>query len=127
MNFIISVFDLRNQLVQILELMLVNLDHTKSLIVILIQDTFNAGGFSGSGITKKQAVVGFFALDERFRVVDQLLLWNFVADKVGKAHIRDVGDRDDLNIFANVCECGMLCAVPVFLLQSLCRTESYHP
>ena len=80
--------------------MLVNLDHTKSLIVILIQDTFNAGGFSGSGIAKKQTVVCFLALDKRFRVVDQLLLWNFVADKIRKAHIRNVGNRDNLNVLS---------------------------
>ena len=80
--------------------MLVNLDHTKSLIVIFIQDTFNAGGFSGSGIAKKQTVVCFLALDKRFRVVDQLLLWNFVADKIRKAHIRNVGNRDNLNVLS---------------------------
>ena len=65
-EFIISVFDLRNQLVQILELMLVNLDHTKSLIVILIQDTFNAGGFSGSGITKSRQLLAFLPSTNAF-------------------------------------------------------------
>ena len=99
-EFIISVFDLCNQLIQILKLMLVNLNHTKSLIVIFIQDALDAGGFSGSGIAKKQTVVCFLALDKRFRVVDQLLLWNFVADKIRKAHIRNVGNRDNLNVLS---------------------------
>ena len=52
---------------------------------------------------KSRQLFAFFALDKRFRVVDQLLLWNFVADKIRKAHIRNVGNRDNLNVLSNVC------------------------
>lgn len=76
---------------------------------------------------KKQTVVCFLALDKRFRVVDQLLLWNFVADKIRKAHIRNVGNRDNLNVLSCMRNTKCLVKSQFFPLRNLCKTEPYQP
>ena len=47
---IVPVFDLTDDIGQILKLMLVDLDHTQTLIVIFVEQGFDAGGFTGTGI-----------------------------------------------------------------------------
>ena len=54
---IVTVFDLGDDFIKVLELMLIGLNDTKSLIIILVQDSLDTGRFTGSRITKEQAVV----------------------------------------------------------------------
>ena len=95
---IISVFDLSDHIIQILELMFVNFNDTQSLVVIFIENAFDAGGFSGAGITKKQTVVCLSASYESFCILDQFLLRDFISDQVFQFHMSDPCDRLDLHI-----------------------------
>ena len=51
-KLVITIFNLCNYIVQILELMFINFNNTKSLIIILVQNPFDTGRFSSTGIPK---------------------------------------------------------------------------
>ena len=61
--------------------MLVHFDHTKSLVIILVQDCLDRRRFTGSGITKKQTVISFFTLYKCLGIIDQFLLGNVIATR----------------------------------------------
>ena len=70
--------------------MLIDFDHTQSLIIILIQDCFNGSGFACSGISKQQAVIGFLTFHKCLCILDQLLLCHLI-----KETFKDKEDRDE--------------------------------
>ena len=93
---VITVLDLGDHLIEILELMLVGLNNTKSLIIILIQDTLDAGRFTGSCITEKQTVVRLSSLDKSLCVIDKFLFCDLVAYQIIDLHMCNSCDRLDL-------------------------------
>ena len=78
--------------------MLVHLDDTKSLIIITVQDSLDTGRFSGSRITKKEAVVCFSSSYKSLCVLDQFLFRNFISDQIFQFHMGDSGDRLNFHI-----------------------------
>ena len=105
---IISVFDLSDHIIQILELMFVNFNDTQSLVVIFIENAFDAGGFSGAGITKKQTVVCFSSLHKSFGIFDQFLLCQLITYQVIQVYVCDLGDRHDLYAIFIMCHAKCL-------------------
>ena len=97
-EFIVSVLDLGDHIIQILKLMLIHLDNTKSLIIITVQDSLDTWGFTCTRITKKQTVVCLSASYESFCILDQFLLRDFISDQVFQFHMSDPCDRLDLHI-----------------------------
>ena len=95
-KLVIAVLDLSNDLVQILELMLVSFNDTKSLIIILVQDSLDTGGFTCTCITEQQTVVCFSASDKCFCVFDQFLFRDLIAYQVIQTYMCDPCDRNDL-------------------------------
>ena len=73
--------------------MLVDLDHTESLIVILIDDRLDARRFACSAVAKQQYIIGFSALYKRFCIVNQLLFLDLIADKIIKHDFIQIIDR----------------------------------
>ena len=94
-KFVITVFDLCDHIIQILKLVLVHLDNAKSFVIITVQDTFDAGRFASSCITKKQAVIGLSSSYKSLRVLDQLLLGDFISNQIIQIHMGDSGNRCD--------------------------------
>ena len=95
-KFVIPVFDLGNDIIKILELMLVNLDHPQALIVVLVQDGLDAGGFAGARVTEQQAVVGRTAFHKGLGVVRQLFLRNVIAHQIVQADVGNIRNGHDL-------------------------------
>ena len=81
-KLIIPVLDLRNHIIQILELMFIDFDHTKSLIIILIQDRLDRGRFSGSRIPVEQTVIGSSSFHKSFRILDQFLFLYIISYQI---------------------------------------------
>ena len=114
-KFVIPVLDLCDHIIQVFELMLVHFDHTKSLVIILVQDCLDRRRFTGSGITKKQTVISFFALYKCLRIIDQFLLGNVIAHQIIQMDVCDLGDRHDL--------CSFFCMLNT---ECLVKSESSH-
>ena len=77
--------------------MFINLDDAKSLSVILIENSLDARGLTGSGVSKQQAVICPAPCKECFRVLPQLLFLDLIADQVIKLHVDNIRDRYDID------------------------------
>ena len=97
-KFIISVFDLCDHIVQILELMLVHLNNSKSLIIITVQDSFDTWRFTCTRITKQQTVVCFSASYKGFCILNEFLFRNFIAYQIFQFNMSDSCNRLNLYI-----------------------------
>ena len=73
--------------------MLIYLNHAQSLIIILVENGLDAGGFTGSGITKKQTVIGRPSLHKGLRIVNELLFLNLIAGEIIQHHLIQIVDR----------------------------------
>lgn len=62
------------------KLVLIKLNDTQPPVIILIENTLDAGGFTGSRIPEQQTVVRAPARYERFGIVDQLLFSGLITD-----------------------------------------------
>ena len=78
--------------------MLVDLDHTESLIIVLVDDCLNARRFTCSTITEQQYIIGFSALYKRFCIINQLLFLDLIADKIIKHDLIQIIDRVKVRI-----------------------------
>ena len=99
---IVPVFDLTDDIGQILKLMLVDLDHTQALIVIFVEQGFDAGRFTGTGIAAQQHVVGWKSFDECFGIIYQFLLLNLITDQIIKHHTLGVVDGDKFYVIVQM-------------------------
>ena len=93
---VVAVFYLCKDSLQVAELMLVDLDHAQAPVVILIQNGFDTGGFSGTRIAVQKDIVGRAPADKSLGIGDQFLLLQLVADEVIEDHIagRRYGDQE---------------------------------
>ena len=94
-KFVIAVFDLGNNLIQIYKLMLIYFDDSQSLIIILIQDTFDAGRFTCSCITEQQTVICLSSTYKCLCIFDEFLFWYLIADQIIQTYMCDPGHRYD--------------------------------
>ena len=62
--------------------MLVDFNHTQAVFVILVDNGFDTGRFTGTTVTKQQYIVCFLSLYKRFRIVYQLLFLNLISDQI---------------------------------------------
>ena len=99
-KFIVSVLDLCNHIIEILELMLVHLDHTQSQIVIAVDNTLDTGGFTSTCITKQQAVICRSSLYECLCIINELLLRNLIANQILQFHMVDILDCLNLHLLS---------------------------
>ena len=72
---------------QVLELMLVDLDHPQALVVVLVDEGLHAGGLAGARVAVEQGVVGGAAGQEGLGVLPKLLLLALVAHQVCQHHL----------------------------------------
>ena len=79
---IVTVFDLGDDFIKILELMLIGLNDTKSLIIILVQDSLDTGRFTGSRITKEQTVVRLSPLYKCLCIINELFLGDLISYQI---------------------------------------------
>ena len=91
---VVPVLDLVDDPGEILELVLVDLDHPEAPGVVHVQDRLDAGGFSGAGVAVQEHVVRLTAFDKGLGVLDQRFLLPFAADQIVQGHVRGVGDGD---------------------------------
>ena len=92
---VVAVLDLADDLGEVLELVLVDLDHAQALIVVLVQHRLDAGGFSRAGLAVEQHVVALPAGHEGLRVGDEALLLGLVSHQVVQVHVPGIGDGDE--------------------------------
>ena len=71
--------------------MLVDFNDTKPLIIITVQDTLDAGGFSSSRISKQQTVVRLSAPHKSLRIFDQLPFGDFIPHQVIQLYMGNSG------------------------------------
>lgn len=69
-----TVFNLGDHIIKIFKLVFVYFNNTQALVIILVQDRFDAGGFSCSRITKQKTVVSRSAFQKSFCIIDQFFL-----------------------------------------------------
>ena len=81
-KFIITVFDLCDDLVQIYKLMFIHFYDSQAFIIIFIQNSLNTGRFTGSRISKEQTVVRLSASDKSFCILNQFLFWNLISNQI---------------------------------------------
>ena len=65
-----------------MELVLIDLDHPQTVVIILVEQRLDTRGFPRPGITIEQNVIGGLAAQERFGIAHQLLLLQLIAHKV---------------------------------------------
>ena len=71
--------------------MLVDLDHSQSSVVVLIDYRLDAGRFARSAVSIKEQIISTPARDERLGVLNERFFLRLVSDKVVKrdlVHIR---------------------------------------
>ena len=61
--------------------MLVNFNHTKTIIIELIYNRLNTGRFSSTTVTKQQGIICLTATYKGMRVIHQFLLLDFISYK----------------------------------------------
>ena len=122
---IVTVFDLGDHFIEILELMLVGLNDAKTLIIILVQDTLDTGRFTGSRITKEQTVVCLSSLHKGLCVFDEFFLGDLVAYQVIDLHMCDPCDRLDF-YFAIFIMADTECFVKTQLTYTKILVKRYH-
>ena len=66
---VVSVLYPGNHSRQILELMLIYLDHPESLIVVLIDQRLDGGGFTCARISEEEAIIGTASVYEGLRII----------------------------------------------------------
>ena len=101
---VVPVFYLCNDGGQILELMLVNLDHTKSLIIIFVEQCFDAGRLSGTGISTEQYVVGRKSFDKCLCIINQLFLLDLISDQIFQKNAVRIVDRQEFHSIFQVAD-----------------------
>ena len=79
---VISVFYLCYNVGQVSELVLVNFNHPKTPVVILIEYGSDTGGFTRTAVTIEQHVVCSFALYKSPRVCHELFLLYIIANQI---------------------------------------------
>ena len=84
---VVAVFDLGEDPLQIAEFMFVDLDHAKTAVVILVEDSLDAGGFARAGIAVEQDIVGGASADKRLGIGNQFFLLQFIADQIIEHHV----------------------------------------
>ena len=89
---IAPVLDLAYHGIEVLKLIFIDFDHSKSLFIIFIRHRLDTGGFTRSRISKKQAVVGRSPGHKGIRIIPQLLLGEVIADQIVKLHVGDIPD-----------------------------------
>ena len=62
--------------------MLVNLNHTQSLLIILVNDCLDTCGFTGTTVAKQQTVIRFLSKHKRLCIIYKLFLLDLIADQV---------------------------------------------
>ena len=77
--------------------MLVNLNHTQALIVILVQNGLDAGGFAGTGVSEQQYIIGRKTFYKGLCIINQLFLLNFIAYQVLQKHLLCIVDRQEFH------------------------------
>ena len=96
-KLIVPVLDICDHRRKILELVLVNLDHAKAIIIILIDDRFDTGRLAGTAVTKEQHIVGSFSLYKGFGILHKLLFLDLIAHKIRKHDRIHIVDRTEKN------------------------------
>ena len=76
--------------------MLVNLNNTETLVIILVDNTLDTGGLSGSRITKQQAVIRLLAIYKSQSVVHQLLFGDLITHQIIQIHMSNIQNRHDM-------------------------------
>ena len=94
---VIPVFHLGNHRRQVPELMLINLNHPQALVIVLVDQSLDAGGLAGAGVPIEQGVVGASPRQEGLRVVPQLRLLALVTHQVPQHDLVRVVDGDKPN------------------------------
>ena len=97
-ELIVTVLHLGDHIIQILELVFIHFDHAQPLIIILVQDRFDRGGFTRPRVSEEQAVVRPAPLYECLRIVDKLLLRYFISYQIVKMYMGDICNWHDLHI-----------------------------
>ena len=106
--------------------MLVDLDDTKSLAVIFIENSLDAGGLAGSRVTEQQTVVRPAAGKEGLRILPKLLLLDLIPDKVIQLHVDHIRDRYDVDPVAAVWMDQAECLVQSELAAAKITVEQLH-
>ena len=96
-KFIIPVLDLGDDIVEVLELMLVHLDHPKALVIVFIEDSLDGGGFPGSRVPEEKAVVGPAPLHKGLCVVNEFFLGALIPHQLVKLYMGDLCDRHNVD------------------------------
>jgi len=78
-----------------LKLVLINFNHPQPLLIVLVDNCLNAGGFSCPGIPKQQAVIRLFPVYKGFRIVYKLLLCSFIAYQIVQMDMGNIGNREN--------------------------------
>src|SRR5699024_8823971 len=94
-KLVIPVFDLGNDIIEILELVLVHFDHTQSFFILLIQYCLDGSGFYGSRVPQQQAVI---RLSFSYKILcnyRQLLLWYLISYQIIQSDMGNLGNRNN--------------------------------
>ena len=96
-KLVVPVLDLGDDIVEVLELMLVHLDHPQSLVVVFVEDSLDGGGFPGPRVPEEKAVVGPAPLHKGLRVVYEFFLCALVPHQLVKLYMGDLCDRHNVD------------------------------
>ena len=115
-ELVVPVLDAGDHVVEIAELIAAHLNDAKAPLIILVRDGLDAGGFAGSCLAVEQTVVGRLSLHKGLGVLDQLLLRDFVPDKVLHVNVQNVLHRHDPRLSRKLS--GLIVLDPECLVQS---------
>ena len=105
--------------------MLIGLNDTKSLIIILVQDSLDTGRFTGSRITKEQTVVRLSPLYKCLCIINELFLGDLISYQIIDLHMCDPCDRLDLHLSLLIVT-DTECLMETKLANTEIFIEGYH-
>ena len=83
---------------KIFKLMFINLNHTKSVTIILVKNCLDACGLTCTGITIKKTVVRYFTLYKCFCVIYKFLFLNLISCKIIKHNLVQIIDWNKVRL-----------------------------
>ena len=131
-KFVVAVFDLcRSHHDRSAELVLVHLDHAESVGHNTdLRSPLMLDDLPVPAVTEKQAVIGLSSSYKSLRVLDQLLLGDFISNQIIQIHMSDSGNRYDhrLAILTMLVITQMPCSIPACLHRNLSvKLHQYLP
>lgn len=105
--------------------MLVNLNHTQSLLIILVNDCLDTCGFTGTTVAKQQTVIRFLSKHKRLCIIYKLFLLDLITNQIIQHYLICIRDWDKFQ-FLTLIMADTKCLVQTKHANTILLVKSGH-